>query len=241
MAWMKDKLRAESSPHIAFHDWLSECKEEMAALLAELVAIPTENPPGNNYRACNDLLERRIAELGLECKRIVPAGAGSVGEDVPASLLASYGSGERTLYFHGHYDVVPAQSAEQFRPMRKENFLFGRGACDMKGGIVAMLYAMLAIRECGEELNGRIGLMLVPDEETGGQRGSGGWRGKDCWGKAEWGCCWQSRPAAWCGTRIAGRFRCACECWENRRMWGCSIRGQTRLSGCIAWWSGCKN
>src|SRR6267378_1528950 len=170
---MKDKLRSESSPHIAFHDWLRERKEEMAALLAELVAIPTENPPGNNYRACSDLLERRIAELGLECKRIVPAGAGSVGEDAPASLLASYGSGERTLYFHGHYDVVPAQSAEQFRPMRKENFLFGRGSCDMKGGIVAMLFAMLAIRECGEELKGRIGLMLVPDEETGGQRGSG--------------------------------------------------------------------
>jgi acetylornithine deacetylase/succinyl-diaminopimelate desuccinylase family protein len=170
---MKDKLRAESSPHIAFHDWLRERKEDMAALLAELVAIPTENPPGSNYRACSDFLERRIAELGLKCKRIVPAGAGSVGDDVPASLLASYGSGEKTLYFHGHYDVVPAQSAEQFRPMRKENFLFGRGACDMKGGIVAMLYAMLAIRECSEELSGKIGLMLVPDEETGGQRGSG--------------------------------------------------------------------
>src|SRR5258705_8525077 len=170
---MKDKLRAESSPHIAFHDWLSERKEEMAALLAELVAIPTENPPGNNCRACTDFLEQRIRELGLECKRMVPGGVGSVGEDVPASLLASYGRGERTLYFHGHYDVVPAQSVEQFRPMRKENFLFGRGSCDMKGGIVTMLYAMLAIRECGVELNGRIRLMLVPDEETGGQRGSG--------------------------------------------------------------------
>src|SRR6266446_3167384 len=170
---MKDKLRAESSPHIAFRNWLRERKEEMAALLAELVAIPTENPPGNNYRACGDLLEQRIRELGLECKRIVPAGARSEPEDAPASLLASYGSGEGTLYFHGHYDVVPAQSVEQFRPMRKENFLFGRGSCDMKGGIVAMLYAILAIRECGEELNGRIGLMLVPDEETGGQRGSG--------------------------------------------------------------------
>jgi acetylornithine deacetylase/succinyl-diaminopimelate desuccinylase-like protein len=69
--------------------------------------------------------------------------------------------------------VVPAQSPEQFRPVRKENFLFGRGACDMKGGIVAMLYAMLALRKCGAELKGRIGLMLVPDEETGGKRGSG--------------------------------------------------------------------
>ncbi|HWO37362.1 MAG TPA: M20/M25/M40 family metallo-hydrolase, partial [Candidatus Acidoferrum sp.] len=170
---MKDKSRTDSLTPIAIPSWLGERKEEMAALLAELVAIPTENPPGNNYLACSDLLERRIRELGLECKRIVPAGAKSKPEDAPASLLASHGSGERTLYFHGHYDVVPAQSAEQFRPIRKENFLFGRGACDMKGGIVAMLYAMLALRECGEKLNGRIGLMLVPDEETGGERGSG--------------------------------------------------------------------
>jgi len=68
--------------------------------------------------------------------------------------------------------VVPAQSAEQFQPFRKNHFLFGRGACDMKGGIVAMLYAILAIKEYGPRLNGKIGLMLVPDEETGGKRGS---------------------------------------------------------------------
>ena len=42
----------------------------------------------------------------------------------------------------------------------------------MKGGIVAMLYAILAIKGCGEELNGKVGLTLVPDEETGGRRGS---------------------------------------------------------------------
>jgi len=169
---MKDKLLGDSSPTADILRWLRECKEEMAALLGELVAIPTENPPGNNYLPCTDLLERRIRELGLECKRMTAAGEGDQREDEPSSLLASYGSGERTLYFHGHYDVVPAQSAEQFRPIRKENFLFGRGSCDMKGGIVAMLYAMLAIRERGVELNGRIGLTLVPDEETGGQRGS---------------------------------------------------------------------
>jgi succinyl-diaminopimelate desuccinylase len=169
---MPETLPVESLPRVAIVRWLRERKEEMAALLEELVAIPTENPPGNNYRACAHLLESRIRGLGLECKRIVPAGAESVDEHDPASILASYGSGERTLYFHGHYDVVPAQSMEQFRPIRKENFLFGRGSCDMKGGIVAMLYAILAIRECGAGLNGRIGLMLVPDEETGGQRGS---------------------------------------------------------------------
>src|SRR6202795_5273599 len=90
----------------------------------------------------------------------------------PVCLIATYGRGERVLYFHGHYDVVPAQSREQFQPSRKGHFLFGRGSCDMKGGIVAMLYAILALKECGAELGGRIALTLVPNEETGGEGGS---------------------------------------------------------------------
>jgi len=151
--------------------WLRQREEEMATLLAELVAIPTENPPGKNYRPCADLLEGRVREFGLECERFEPAGQ-EKNEDAPVCLLARYGRGSPTFYFHGHYDVVPAQSAEQFRPVRKEHFLFGRGACDMKGGIVSMLYAILALKACGAELNGKIGLTLVPDEETGGERGS---------------------------------------------------------------------
>jgi succinyl-diaminopimelate desuccinylase len=148
----------------------------MAGLLAELVAIPTENPPGTNHRACAEFLEMRLREYGLECQRLQliepPANSGQDTAEVPVSLLASHGRGERTLYFHGHYDVVPAQSPEQFQPARTDHFLFGRGSCDMKGGIVAMLYAILALRETGMKLDGRIALALVPDEETGGERGS---------------------------------------------------------------------
>src|SRR6266404_450349 len=152
--------------------WLRQRENEMAALLAELVAIPTENPPGKNYRACTELLELRMSEFGLDCERLSPGDSKAKPDGAPVCLQASYGRGERALYFHGHYDVVPAQSPEQFQPARKEHFLFGRGSCDMKGGIVSMLYAMLALRECGVELHGRIALTLVPDEETGGVRGS---------------------------------------------------------------------
>src|SRR5260370_18144911 len=42
----------------------------------------------------------------------------------------------------------------------------------MKGGIVAMLYAVRALQECAVPVNGKIALTLVPDEETGGARGS---------------------------------------------------------------------
>jgi len=152
--------------------WLRQREGEMAALLAELVAIPTENPPGKNYRACANLLEIRLRESGLDCERLAPGDSKAEPDGAPVCLQASCGRGERALYFHGHYDVVPAQSPRQFEPFRKEHFLFGRGSCDMKGGIVAMLYAILALKETATELNGRIGLTLVPNEETGGEGGS---------------------------------------------------------------------
>ena len=152
--------------------WLREREDEMASLLADLVAVPTENPPGRHYREFAELFESRAAKLDLRCERLQPASKGNAANDTPDCLSVSHGQGERTFYFHGHYDVVPAQSKEQFQPRRKENFLFGRGACDMKGGIVSMLYALLALRECRVELDGKVQLVLVPDEETGGARGS---------------------------------------------------------------------
>src|SRR5216684_5360625 len=169
---MTQRVRADAVKTSSLMEWLRLREDEMAALLAEVVAIPTENPPGKNYRACADLLENRLRQVGLECERLEAGEQKDGTGDSPVCLVASHGRGERVLYFHGHYDVVPAQSKEQFQPSRKDHFLFGRGSCDMKGGIVAMLYAILALKECGAELDGRIALTLVPNEETGGEGGS---------------------------------------------------------------------
>lgn len=152
--------------------WLREREDEMAALLSDLVAVPTENPPGRHYEEFAELFESRAAKLDLRCERLETSSKQSSAGDSPNCLSVSHGQGERTFYFHGHYDVVPAQSKEQFQPRRKDHFLFGRGACDMKGGIVSMLYALLALRESRVELDGKVQLVLVPDEETGGARGS---------------------------------------------------------------------
>jgi succinyl-diaminopimelate desuccinylase len=152
--------------HKALLKFLRPREDEMAALLSALIAVPTENPPGKNYPQCAALLERCIKTLGFPCTRI------PCTPDADA-IVATLGSGPRAFYFHGHYDVVPAQSPTQFAATRKNHFVFGRGSCDMKGGMVAMLYAMLALRELGHTPpSGRIVLTLVPDEETGGARGS---------------------------------------------------------------------
>src|SRR5437879_248215 len=172
MLGMSKRVREAEAKGSLPMEWLRQREEEMTALLAGLVAIPTENPPGRNYRACADFLENRLRQAGLECERLEAGGSRESTGDSPVCLVAGYGRGERVLCFHGHYDVVPAQSKEQFQASRKDHFLFGRGSCDMKGGIVAMLYAILALKECGAELNGRIALTLVPNEETGGEGGS---------------------------------------------------------------------
>jgi succinyl-diaminopimelate desuccinylase len=180
---MPTKLRTDAQRARKVLRWLRQRQEEMAALLAELVAIPTENPPGANLSGCADLLEARLRKSGLSCERVrCDAGfprvdlhsrsKGLTVRDAPVALLAEYGDGQPVLHFHGHYDVVPAQSPEQFRPRRRDQFLFGRGTCDMKGGVVAMLYAIRALQAGGAKLNGKIALTVVPDEETGGARGS---------------------------------------------------------------------
>ena len=87
-------------------------------------------------------------------------------------VTGTYGAGGRALYFSGHYDVVPAQSAEQFKPVVRKNNLHGRGSADMKGGIAAMAFAIHALKEIGFEPSGRVISVSVPDEETSGPRGT---------------------------------------------------------------------
>src|SRR6266852_4616622 len=122
---MTKKTAEGDSQAKALVAWLQQREDEMAALLAELVAIRTENPPGKNYRVCADFLENRLKQMGLECERLEVIAAKEGTVDASSCLIAWYGRGERVLYFHGHYDVVPAQSPEQFQPVRKEHFLFG--------------------------------------------------------------------------------------------------------------------
>src|SRR5262245_14346146 len=139
----------------------------MRDLLAALVAVPTENPPGRDYDACLDVIASALSGLEIEHERVRIATA-----HPHAAIFAWVGDPGPTLYFHGHYDVVPATTPDQFSPRVEGDTLFGRGSSDMKSGLVAMLYAAKALRDCGATLRGRIGLVFVPDEETGGAGGS---------------------------------------------------------------------
>ncbi len=143
---------------------LTEEQSDLVAFARDLVAIPSENPPGRAYDEC-------VARICTELERLAIAyevvETGSQGTPRQA-ILAAVGEGPRLLYLHGHYDVVPAFAPEQFVPVLDDGRLVGRGATDMKGGIASIVYAAHRAAEEGV----RIGLLIVPDEETGGRLGA---------------------------------------------------------------------
>ena len=94
------------------------------------------------------------------------------GRDDVVGRLAGAGGG-RSLILNGHVDVVPAGDASAWPhdPWGGEldgDRLWGRGACDMKGGIACGIVALRALQELGVRLAGDVVFQSVVDEETGG-------------------------------------------------------------------------
>jgi succinyl-diaminopimelate desuccinylase len=132
------RMRGVTDSGAEVQAWLDDRAEEMAALLDVLVRIPTENPPGRELGRCAGVLRDAMERLGFSPEVIELPPTGSLEQ--PAIVRGSVGSGEQLVYYHGHFDVVPAQSPEQFEPQRGDGRIVGRGTADMKGGLVSMLY-----------------------------------------------------------------------------------------------------
>ncbi len=151
--------------------WISERAEEMAALLVRLVASETENPPGRNLAECAQVLGDEMDRLRLDPEIHQVDSTGALKD--PRVVRGAVGSGGKVIYFHGHFDVVPAQDRTQFTARRRNGVITGRGTADMKGGIVSMLYGAAAAKDLGLLHGGRVIIHLVCDEETGSTVGSG--------------------------------------------------------------------
>lgn len=149
--------------------WLHANRNEMIAFLEDLVSIPSENPPGNRYPECAERIRAQLERLAIECELVRVESA----NELPRVGVIGRSNADRALVFHGHYDVVPAQDpSTQFAPRIANGTMFGRGTSDMKGGLVAMIYAKRALQELDAKIADEILLTMVPDEETGGRLGS---------------------------------------------------------------------
>jgi len=143
----------------------------MADLVEALVAVDTENPPGRGLAECASVLRAALQRLDM-APEIIELAPSAELED-PRIVRATAGDGAQLVYFHGHFDVVPAQRRDQFVPQRRDGRITGRGTADMKGGLVSMIYGAAAARALGLLGDARVGLHFVCDEETGSAAGSG--------------------------------------------------------------------
>ena len=149
-------------------EMISEVEEKILRTLGEMISIRTINPPGINYPDFIKYTEILLKEWKIEYKII----QGPAENEDRTSIIGKIGGNNRkSVHFHGHYDVVPAENDAQFKPYLKDGRFYGRGSSDMKGGIVSMLYALKFFNENRYSLGGTLTFSLVPDEETGGEGG----------------------------------------------------------------------
>ncbi|HSU98853.1 MAG TPA: M20 family metallopeptidase, partial [Roseiarcus sp.] len=136
----------------------------LASLLEKLVAIDTQNPPGRETEAAA-LLASELEAIGFATE-IRPLAEGR------ANVVGRIDNGEGPcLAFNSHMDTVPAGggwTGDPFRLSERDGKLFGRGACDAKGPVVAMAEAGRLLASQRDVWRGTLVLMFVADEEIDG-------------------------------------------------------------------------
>jgi len=148
-------------------DHVRGAEEDLVARLRELLAVDTQNPPGETARLADDV-EDYFESLGVSTARFVSDPA------KPNVVATLPGESERTLLFDGHLDTVPYDAdAWDYDPLgeRAGDRIYGRGATDMKGPLAAMLQAAAAYVETGTTPPVTLQYALVSDEETAGEAG----------------------------------------------------------------------
>jgi succinyl-diaminopimelate desuccinylase len=154
-------------------------RDEVVALTQDLVRIPTTNPPGDNYEACSRFIGERLAKRGFKVEYVRAKGAPGDSDAYPRTSIVARHEGSASgecVHFNSHIDVVevgPGWSTEPFGGEVRDGKVYGRGTCDMKGGLASSIIACESILEEGLPLAGALEISGTVDEESGGFSGVG--------------------------------------------------------------------
>ncbi|MEO7761655.1 MAG: M20/M25/M40 family metallo-hydrolase, partial [Casimicrobiaceae bacterium] len=154
-------------------------RDELTALTVDLVRIPTVNPPGDVYTDCAEYVGRRLRERGYAVEYVRAEGVRGDSARYPRTNVIGRLSGTQAgpcVHFNSHLDVVEAGSGwtlDPFAGVVRDGKVFGRGTCDMKGGLAASIIAIEAIIEEGIRFPGAFEISGTVDEESGGYGGVG--------------------------------------------------------------------
>ncbi len=160
---------------------IEERREDLIGLTQALIRIPTLNPPGDFYREACELIAERLRPSGFDCRLLRAEGAPGDSDRHPRWNLVARREGGAPgpcVHFNGHIDVVEVGQGWSVDPFGGALVeapdgarIYGRGACDMKGGIAAAIVAVEAFLALRPAFPGAIEISATADEETGGYGG----------------------------------------------------------------------
>ena len=143
---------------------IDSMKDQIIKFHQEIIQIPSETPP-RKYERISKFTEKNFKEIGLNTIVKNHNIVGKMGEKKG-----------KTLLLYGHLDTVPAfkeqWTKDPFGGEIIDGKIYGRGSSDDKSCVTAEIFAAKALMDVNINLNGRLILMAVIDEETGGLRGS---------------------------------------------------------------------
>ena len=158
----------------ALYKSVEDRTEELVNLTVELIRFPTVNPPGDAYTPCAEFIAKLLAKRGFETRLIRGEGAPGDSDKYPRTNIVARREGRGpgpTVHFNSHIDVVEAGegwSLDPFAGVVREGRVYGRGACDMKGGMAASIIAADAFMAVYPDFPGAIEISGTVDEESGG-------------------------------------------------------------------------
>jgi len=152
-------------------------RDDLIQLTGDLIRIPTLNPPGENYRDICEFLATRLRASGFDVELIRAHGTPGDCEAYPRWNIIARRDGKHRgdcVHFNSHTDVVEVGKGwtqDPFGGAHIDGKIYGRGACDMKGGLAASIIAAEAFIEVFPDFHGAIEISGTADEESGGYGG----------------------------------------------------------------------